>query len=481
MADTQITGTLSADEPISGGLSANEGIDASLTPDEEVSGALEVKRTRSVPTVLNDLGDVDINSPQNGDALVYDSTTGEWVNGAGQGGDGVWGAITGDIDDQTDLQGELAKKVITLTKAQYDALSAAEKNDPKKVYFITDYEATGTYSEIDDTSTAIDKLWSSSKISSELNSTTRIDDTTTAQNKTWSSTKISTEIDGKLSYSVNDATDTDIADADFVPYYDYSAAAKKKSTWANIIAKIKAKLATVATTGSYNDLSNKPAIPAEQIQSDWNQTTTTAKDYIKNKPTIPAAQVNSDLNSSSGVSAILNKPDLSVYAPLASPAFTGTPTAPTASYGTDTTQIATTAFVNLENSTKYDVSDTLANSIASSNYIPFSSGMTRYRITASQLAYSLGSSADFGLGYTITMTGVTISAGGMIVLRPPAGLEPTLAGDPIVIPVSEPKSDGTPYKFRAINIYSSSVVIVPAADLQNVEVGIMIFNNKPPV
>lgn len=28
-------------------------------------------------------------------------------------------------------------------------------------------------------------------------------------------------------------------------------------------------------------------IPAEQIQSDWNQTTTTAKDYIKNKPTIP--------------------------------------------------------------------------------------------------------------------------------------------------------------------------------------------------
>ena len=48
-----------------------------------------------------------------------------------------------------------------------------------------------------------------------------------------------------------------------------------------------ADLATVATSGSYNDLSNKPTIPAAQIQSDWNQTTTTAKDYIKNKPTIP--------------------------------------------------------------------------------------------------------------------------------------------------------------------------------------------------
>ena len=29
---------------------------------------------------------------------------------------------------------------------------------------------------------------------------------------------------------------------------------------------------------------------SEQIQSDWNQTDRTKKDYIKNKPTIPAAQ-----------------------------------------------------------------------------------------------------------------------------------------------------------------------------------------------
>lgn len=37
---------------------------------------------------------------------------------------------------------------------------------------------------------------------------------------------------------------------------------------------------------------------------------------------------------------------LKAYAKLASPAFTGTPTAPTATAGTDTTQIATTEFVN---------------------------------------------------------------------------------------------------------------------------------------
>ena len=40
--------------------------------------------------------------------------------------------------------------------------------------------------------------------------------------------------------------------------------------------------------------------------------------------------------------------DLSGYAPLASPSFTGTPTAPTATKGTDTTQVATTAYVQTE-------------------------------------------------------------------------------------------------------------------------------------
>ena len=58
---------------------------------------------------------------------------------------------------------------------------------------------------------------------------------------------------------------------------------------------LKSELATVATSGSYNDLTNKPTIPAAQIQSDWNQTTTTAKDYIKNKPT-KLSQFTNDAN-----------------------------------------------------------------------------------------------------------------------------------------------------------------------------------------
>lgn len=44
-------------------------------------------------------------------------------------------------------------------------------------------------------------------------------------------------------------------------------------------------LATVATTGSYADLSNKPTIPASPVQSNWSTTDTSSLAYIQNKPT----------------------------------------------------------------------------------------------------------------------------------------------------------------------------------------------------
>ena len=48
-----------------------------------------------------------------------------------------------------------------------------------------------------------------------------------------------------------------------------------------------ADLATVATTGDYDDLLNKPVIPV-QVQSDYAQEDSTQVDYIKNKPDIAA-------------------------------------------------------------------------------------------------------------------------------------------------------------------------------------------------
>lgn len=78
----------------------------------------------------------------------------------------------------------------------------------------------------------------------------------------------------------------------------------------------------------YITSSDIPAIPAAQIQSDWNQSNTNSLDFIKNKPTlfsgdyndltnkptIPSTQVNADWNATTGISSILNKPNLATVA-----------------------------------------------------------------------------------------------------------------------------------------------------------------------
>lgn len=96
--------------------------------------------------------------------------------------------------------------------------------------------------------------------------------------------------------------------------------------------KNKPSLAAVATSGNYNDLNNKPGIPAPQVNSDWNASSGIAR--ILNKPNLapvatsgsyndltdkPSApeipdQVNADWNATSGVAQILNKPNLATVA-----------------------------------------------------------------------------------------------------------------------------------------------------------------------
>lgn len=59
-------------------------------------------------------------------------------------------------------------------------------------------------------------------------------------------------------------------------------------TWSNITGK--PSFATVATTGSYNDLSNRPSIPAAQVNSDWNSVSGVSQ--ILNKPTLFSGSYN---------------------------------------------------------------------------------------------------------------------------------------------------------------------------------------------
>ena len=114
-------------------------------------------------------------------------------------------------------------------------------------------------------------------------------------------------------------------------HFDFDSKADKADTYTktevNTLLADKAdtsSLASVATSGSYTDLLNKPTIPAAQVNSDWDAvsgvaqilnkptlaTVATSGNYndLTNKPTIPAAQLNTDWNATSGVQQLLNKP-----------------------------------------------------------------------------------------------------------------------------------------------------------------------------
>lgn len=119
-----------------------------------------------------------------------------------------------------------------------------------------------------------------------------------------------------------------------VHFYDYATDTVPASNSDNFITSggvysAIQGLATVARTGSYNDLSNTPTIP--DVSNYYTKTETDSEisdaigelalvartgdyDDLENKPTIPAAQVNADWNAVSGVAQILNKPTLGAAA-----------------------------------------------------------------------------------------------------------------------------------------------------------------------
>ena len=86
-----------------------------------------------------------------------------------------------------------------------------------------------------------------------------------------------------------DNTSIGVNACDKLEVKDYATIVSWAAAWATAVQAD--DLATVAMSGSYTDLINKPEIPSAQIQSDWWQTNTNLPDYIKNKPTIGNATI----------------------------------------------------------------------------------------------------------------------------------------------------------------------------------------------
>ena len=135
---------------------------------------------------------------------------------------------------------------------------------------------------------------------------------------------------GHITGSLNDQTDLKSAlDGKQATISDLSDIRSGAAAGASAVQP--GDLATVATSGDYDDLLNKPSIPsapgtlntdnssAQSVNSSealsgtvklHKVSKTGSYNDLNNKPSIPAAQVNSDWNADSGVAQILNKPSI---------------------------------------------------------------------------------------------------------------------------------------------------------------------------
>lgn len=96
--------------------------------------------------------------------------------------------------------------------------------------------------------------------------------------------------DGSLlideSFTINIPNAGDVAfKSNTVTNVSYNSSLKKIQKTIDGLTTDVVTLADVATSGSYNDLSNKPTIPSAQVNADWNASSGVAE--ILNKPTIP--------------------------------------------------------------------------------------------------------------------------------------------------------------------------------------------------
>lgn len=131
---------------------------------------------------------------------------------------------------------------------------------------------------------------------------------------------------GSFTQVQSDWAQTNSSAVDFIKNKPSIPAAQVNSDWnaSSGVAQIlnKPSLATVATSGSYSDLSNKPSIPTAtsdltndsgyitasdipaQAQADWSETNTSDPSYIQNKPSLATVATSGSYNDLSNTPSI---------------------------------------------------------------------------------------------------------------------------------------------------------------------------------
>jgi hypothetical protein len=305
-------------------------------------------------------------------------------------------AVSSHEADTTSVHG-IADTSALATKSYADNAVSTHEGDSTNVHGIADTAALATKAYADQAASsavALETAARSSAITEALSShgtaTVNIHgiaDTAALATKTYADTAATTAVSAHngATTNVHGIADT----ANLVTLAGTQTLTNKTITSPSGLVKADVGLANVDNTSD----ADKPVSTA--AQTELNLKAPLASPTFTGTVTTPLSTAGYVKTNASGVlssSAAIAQADvtslttdLAAKAPLASPALTGTPTAPTASAGTNTTQIATTAFVTGA------VADLIASAPGALN-------------TLDELAAALGDDANFATTVTNSLT-----------------------------------------------------------------------------
>ena len=315
-------------------------------------GEIEVRIQNGLE--LGELHDVLIHDVANGQVLKYDSAQGLWVNGTDVGGV-AWGGITGTLSDQTDLQTALDGKYSTSNPSGYITSSALTGYATESFVTSQGYITSAALSPYLLSSTAASTYAALAGatftgVVGFNGASGNVAAKSTGHFKAYTSgaesTDYSLQYDTGFQVVVGGSTVARIAASGILaPSAGITFSDATTQTTAGVsaatVAATYAPLASPALTGN-------PTAPTPATADNDTSIATTA--FVKAQGYLTSAPVTSVAGKTGAVTLVVG--DVSGAAPLASPTFTGTPAAPTASAGTSTTQLATTAFVTTADNLK---------------------------------------------------------------------------------------------------------------------------------
>ena len=118
------------------------------------------------------------------------------------------------------------------------------------------------------------------------------------------------EVSGNAYVNVSNFMVKVSAETDAYSFYTKALDSQEQANWteADPLAKSfirnKPTLSEVATTGSYNSLTDKPTIPAEQVNADWTEQDETKKSFVLHKPTVKPLVAGSNITITDGPSSV---------------------------------------------------------------------------------------------------------------------------------------------------------------------------------